>query len=402
MANKIQIDVVANNKASGSINDIVRSLTGFSIGGISAAGAVTMLGREVIKAVNETQKYNLAMVDLARNMGTSTEEASRMVQVGDDLRISQQSIETAMKFAIKNGIEPNINGIANLSDQYVALGTPIERGQFLLDNFGRSGLEMSKMMEKGGQAIRDMAAGIEGGLIVTEKAALASQQYFMQVDALNDSLLALKMNVGNAVIPVLNEYAVKSQAMTMTNAALGASARTANGYFTEEAILLIALNENLLKYGSASAFGQKMTMELAGSLGVAGQSALDATDPVKGLAQSIGKLQDKDIWITTFTQTIAVGSGAGAAGDRYTAAYRQWAYQQYQNQQSNYATTGHANGGITDSNMTWVGENGPELAKFPAGTRIHTNQESKKMAGIDYDKLERTLTRVFRNAALKA
>lgn len=31
--------------------------------------------------------------------------------------------------------------------------------------------------------------------------------------------------------------------------------------------------------------------------------------------------------------------------------------------------------------LTWVGENGPELAELPAGTKIHNAQESQRMGG---------------------
>ena len=34
-----------------------------------------------------------------------------------------------------------------------------------------------------------------------------------------------------------------------------------------------------------------------------------------------------------------------------------------------------------DGGSTWVGENGPELAYFPQGTRIFNNQESREMGG---------------------
>ena len=34
-----------------------------------------------------------------------------------------------------------------------------------------------------------------------------------------------------------------------------------------------------------------------------------------------------------------------------------------------------------DGGFTWVGENGPELAYFPQGTRIFNNQESREMGG---------------------
>ena len=38
-----------------------------------------------------------------------------------------------------------------------------------------------------------------------------------------------------------------------------------------------------------------------------------------------------------------------------------------------------ANGGVTKSGLSMVGERGPELVRLPNGSRVHTNQESKRM-----------------------
>ena len=204
----LRILINAVDKASPQLKGITGALSGIagSVAPMAIVGAaVTAVANFTRQAVEETQNYNLEMVDLARKMGTTTEEASRLVQVGDDLRISQSAISTAMTYAIRNGIEPSIDGIAKLADQYNSLSTPIEKGQLLLKSFGRSGLEMGKLLEKGGQGIKDMAAGIEDGLIVTEQGAEASKRYYEQVDKLNDSWTAFKMNVGNAVIPALTD-----------------------------------------------------------------------------------------------------------------------------------------------------------------------------------------------------
>jgi len=49
-----------------------------------------------------------------------------------------------------------------------------------------------------------------------------------------------------------------------------------------------------------------------------------------------------------------------------------------------YAAINHlidpfANGGVTKSGLSLVGERGPELVRLPNGSRVHTNQESKRM-----------------------
>jgi len=38
-----------------------------------------------------------------------------------------------------------------------------------------------------------------------------------------------------------------------------------------------------------------------------------------------------------------------------------------------------ANGGVTKSGLSLVGERGPELVRLPKGSRVHSNQESRRM-----------------------
>jgi hypothetical protein len=242
-----------------NLNDLAKEfqkLTGISAGGaLAIAGVGTALiavGKFAIDAMKETQAYNLSIVDTARVMGTTTEEASKLVQVGDDVRLSQEQIKQAMVIAAKNGIEPTIEGMARLSDKYLALAPGVERDQLLLQSFGRSGADMGKLLEKGGDGIRSMADSIEKGLIVTQQAAIQSQRYYASVDRLNDAWTAFKMNVGNTVIPVLTDIMVKNEAARMTLEQLGPAASRAGTGFSAEYKALLLVNETLLKYGSSS------------------------------------------------------------------------------------------------------------------------------------------------------
>jgi hypothetical protein len=184
-----------------------QDLTGVSakaaLGFAAAGAAIYQVGKFVNDSVKEAHTYNLAMVDMARIMGTTTEEASKLVQVGDDLRVSQESIATALKFAAKNGIEPTIAGLAKASDQYNSFSTQTEKAAWASQNFGRNWDQIAKVLEVGGTKLKEMSNAIEDGLIVTEESARASTRYFQQVDRLTDSWTAFKMEVGKGVIPTL-------------------------------------------------------------------------------------------------------------------------------------------------------------------------------------------------------
>jgi hypothetical protein len=463
MAANVQIDIQATDKATGVINGVnkslggmagglnntIKTLTGFSLGNLTAAGAVWKVGKFLADTTNETQKYNLAMVDMARKMGTTTEEASRLTQVGDDVRLSQEQISTAMNFAVRNGIQPNIEGLAKLADQYNSLEDPVARGQLLLKTFGRAGMDMGKLLEKGGDGIRKMSAGIEDSLIVTEKAARESQLYFQSVDRLTDAWTGFKMQIGNTVIPVLTDILIKNQAAKMTTDELGTAASRSGTGFSAEYKALLKVNEVLLRYGELSGWDLKETGFLANAMknstkdiknfddwqnrihtslantasaarytGQAilalGEDAVESRDEVKGLNQQIDKLKSRDIWITTYLQTVNLGSGVSNAMNTYgqslTEQYWKWrlsaAGEAAQGGGGTTTPVKRKKKGASGFNSYTVPEGyygdsfpvmaqtGEQVTVKPRGTEKNNN--------FDYDRLERTLTRVFRNAALKS
>ena len=153
---------------------------------------------------NETgQKYvdNAILVgNLARALGTTTEEASRLKEVADDVGIGVDSLRVSMKLALKDGFEPNIDGLARMSDEYLKLAPGTERMQYLLDRFGKSGEEMGKILEKGGDSIREMAAAMDEGLIVTQEAYEEADAYRIAVDQLNDSWDAFTYKVAPPLV----------------------------------------------------------------------------------------------------------------------------------------------------------------------------------------------------------
>jgi hypothetical protein len=149
--------------------------------------------------------YSEQVKNMSRNIGASAEESSRLIQVADDVRLSYESMAQSMKFAQKNGTEMSIEGLAKLADEYNRLPQGVQRAQFLLDEFGKSGMEMGKLMEQGGAGIRSMSASIEQGLILDEAAIQSAEEYKVAVDGLSDSWDAFAMSIGKKVVPVISD-----------------------------------------------------------------------------------------------------------------------------------------------------------------------------------------------------
>lgn len=152
------------------------------------------------------QEYDQQVRDTMLATGGTAEETSKLIQVLDDLGVEYGTLKTALKIASKQGIEPNIESLARLSDAYLKLETPVERNQFLMKTFGRSGLDMARALEQGGASIRAMADSMEGGLILTQDNIAASEEYRKNVDNLSDAMKGLQVSIGNTAIPALNKY----------------------------------------------------------------------------------------------------------------------------------------------------------------------------------------------------
>lgn len=171
----------------------------------SVVGALTAVGVSVKKLADDYMNYAFQVKDFGRIIGATPEEASRLIQVADDVRLSVGSMTIAMRTAINKGYRPTVEGLGQLSEAYLAIQDPIARSRFLTDTFGRSGLEMAKLMELGSDKIREMGASVESGLIVTQKGIDQATAYYQELDKLTDSWTALR----NSAAPVALEIAIK-------------------------------------------------------------------------------------------------------------------------------------------------------------------------------------------------
>jgi len=196
------------NDKIGAFGDKFKSLTGVSLGFATAAGAaggaVKALGKFLADSVNETVAYATEIDNMSRLLGISTEDTSRLVQASDDLFISQEKLQAALQAATRQGIDVSIDGLKRLSEQYLALPPGVERSEFVLKTFGRSGAEMGKLMEVGAEGIEAATAAIADNLVITESSMKSIIAYKQSVDNLSDSWQGVKYSVGQSVIPTLD------------------------------------------------------------------------------------------------------------------------------------------------------------------------------------------------------
>jgi len=212
MANIIEVILKAKDQTGGTFSKLdasFKSMTGFSLG---AAGAIGLASVAISKAVQYTKeaiaandKYVTSIVDMARFTGDTTDEMSRLVQVADDMFLSQEALNNAMSIGAKKGLDMSVEGIKKLADEYNSLATVQEKNKLLNDNFGRSGLAMGKLLEQGSAGITKAMGAIADGLVVTKESVKQTFEYKRSIDAVNDSLDSLRYSVAQGTMPAITK-----------------------------------------------------------------------------------------------------------------------------------------------------------------------------------------------------
>lgn len=210
MSNSIDIVIKAVDKASSVVNGSKNALDGLgsafsSVTGMSltAAGVIGGVAAAIKSSIDTTVKLTDEVRDLSRTLGISAEEASKLASAADDVFISNENLTTGLRSAINKGYQPTIAGLKEMSAQYNSIQDPIERSKFLLDTFGRSGLEMGKLMEKGAAGIDKLG---QAAKVIFSKTDLDKMEdYKQKVDDLGDTWTKLKTTVGVETAPIIAE-----------------------------------------------------------------------------------------------------------------------------------------------------------------------------------------------------
>lgn len=186
-----------------NLNNTMQKFTGLNLATIGWIGAAMKVVDITKKSIDNFIEYSNQIQDISRLTGESAEDMSRLVQVGDDVRLTYDQMKTSMQIASRQGIDVSIDGIKRLSAEYLDLEPGLERTQFLLKTFGRSGAEMGRLLEMGADGIDKATAAVQAGLVMDEKAIAKAEKLRLAKDALSDSATALGNQLAGALVPAL-------------------------------------------------------------------------------------------------------------------------------------------------------------------------------------------------------
>ena len=196
-------DITVFGKNVGTSADLLSGLgVSIPLSPMMAFGSVIKeAGAFLGESISDYTAYVEEVDRIATYSGMASEETSRLIQVGDDLRIEVKTIELALKAMADRGTTPSIAGLAELSNRYIAIGDPLLRAQFLTDNFSKSGVEMARIMELGGDAIKNLTDDVSEYMVITGKSKEEAEAFLASQDNLKDQWQAVGYQIGQTFIP---------------------------------------------------------------------------------------------------------------------------------------------------------------------------------------------------------
>jgi hypothetical protein len=187
--------------------DLNMALMGLNQGMEVVNKAMGALGQAYDATVGKTIDYAMEVDDLSRILGTNAAETSTIIQIADDFRVSTSALEVASRKLAKEGLTLTLDTIKDLSIEYQAIQDPAARNVWLMDQFGRSGFELGKILEQDAAALDASAESAKKlGLVLSESDVAAADAARMAIDNLKDAYAGLLMKLGTLITPAVAAF----------------------------------------------------------------------------------------------------------------------------------------------------------------------------------------------------
>ena len=207
----LRIILELKDKATASLNKFNKGISetgktlhnavkGFETLGAAGAAALFTLNKGLDATIGTYIAYGHQVRELSTNLGVSTEETSRLIQVSDDFGISIEEVRTSLQLAAKNGFAPSIENLATLADRLKEMEDPTQRAAELSKIFGRNWAVLNPILAEGGDAIRENAAAIQENLILTEESVAKTREWELALDEWEDRVEAAKIGIGSFLV----------------------------------------------------------------------------------------------------------------------------------------------------------------------------------------------------------
>jgi hypothetical protein len=229
----------AQNKATTAGNNIGKNITDAVGKGLATLGAVSSAA--FAAAIGSTVQWGQEVLTLSRNLGMTTEQASGLLNVAEDLGVSASSLSVGFGIFAKNlsGVDdmetlatggskvfrealaglndPLITAalaskdfnalLPLLADHIAAMPDGLEKTALMMQLFGRSGKDLTAVMDEGGDAIRNATAEtVRFGTSMSPAQVANVKAFGIAGNQLRDSLKGIAVTIGNELIPMLTPF----------------------------------------------------------------------------------------------------------------------------------------------------------------------------------------------------
>jgi hypothetical protein len=144
--------------------------------------------------------------ELQQAIGATAEEASTLIAVADDVQISAEDIQRAFEAAIKRGVDPSIEGLASLSEQFQRIQDPVAQTRFLMETFGRTGADLHRLLALDAEKLRELQEEAQRtGQVLTDEQMKMAEQYRQAVDGMGDAWGQVKREAAITILPTITD-----------------------------------------------------------------------------------------------------------------------------------------------------------------------------------------------------
>jgi methyl-accepting chemotaxis protein len=386
--------------AAFSIGTALTTLGKMTLSTAETAGAIDELSHKTGLSTDTIQEFNYAAEYLEISSDDIGSSIAKMTKNMDAARSGTGDAAEAFKklhVRITDAHGQLRDGEQVFYDTIDALGkvkNETEKDADSMAIFGKSAMNLNNLIIEGSDGIKNYAKQAhEAGYIMDNETIVSFNNMDDAMVEMNKKFDAVKMTLGKALLPVFQTFAnvINGIPTPILTAGIVIGGLIAIVVPVATAISGLTTANTLLAISNAAvgATGTSVTMSLAPYLlilvaiaGVIGlilgrssgikEAMKDAKDSIADLANSSNKALSGAQNASNQVNVIKKRS------EEYGNAYWDVDYS------NSSGTKGFASG--TDyypGGYAWVGEAGPELRKFPTGTKIYSNEESKEMLGGD-------------------
>ncbi|ANH49923.1 endolysin [Propionibacterium phage PFR2] len=217
----------AGKSIAAGLKSHLGAITGV-ISGALASGAIVKFGRD---AVNSFESAAGAAIGLSRNLGVTTDDASRLGYAAKQSNVNTDAFANSMKIMEKNiggaagatsgatkvlqglgvqtrdaagNMRPMTDLLPDIAAKFKTMPDGADKTAAAMKIFGRSGADMVPMLNKGSDGIKDLMAQSDkfGNTIGKDQATAFAKSKASQKEW-NASLEGLKVSIGSQILPIL-------------------------------------------------------------------------------------------------------------------------------------------------------------------------------------------------------